>query len=229
MGFLGANMDTDSWTYAEKLEQKVRELLDGYNFGHSYAHAERVWDLSQKIIDGEDIFVDYEVVYAASLLHDVGYIVNNPKDPKKFRHPDESVKIAKKILPELGFPKKKMPKTLEAILLHDDIKPWGRMRHSTYAEVWIVQDADCIETFGFKGIQRIMDYGKRVGMKLYDKNLRWDDPDAKDRSILHNIQAHIDIYERLNTVTARKIAKPLINQMTHYIEKQLPKLSSLQL
>lgn len=210
--------------WKKELDSRVKEMLESSNAisGHDIYHMRRVWHLAEKIADGERVPADLDVVYAACLLHDAGHTKPDIKnDPTHEGHPKRSVEIAKQILPEVGFPKKKMPLTLQAILLHDDTKPWGKFIKTDKREIWYVQDADNLEAIGAIGLTRIIAYCSKVGMALYIPELPLDDPGAKSKSIIHDIYAHLSVY--LNTETAKIIAAPRIcfakQHITEFLEE----------
>jgi uncharacterized protein len=208
--------------WKEKLESRVKEILENSNAisGHDIYHMKRVWHLAKQIAAGENVPVDLDVVYAACLLHDAGHTIPDIKnDPTHEGHPKRSVQIAKQILPEVGFPQKKMPLTLQAILLHDDTKPWGSFTKTDKREIWYVQDADNLEAIGAMGLTRIIAYGAKVGMALYTPERPLDDPESKSKSIIHDIYAHLSVY--FNTETAKIIAAPRICFAKQYIAEFL--------
>jgi uncharacterized protein len=208
------------WEYMENLESELKRILSNSDSGHGFDHSQRVWKIARKIDEGEKTPVDMEVVYAACLLHDVGYTKLGSENRIDFEnHPQASVEIAKEILPKIGFPKHKTKLTLDAILLHDDMKPWGTCRLTEDRKVWYVQDADNIEAMGAIGITRILDYCSRVKMKTFVPELDWNDPKSMYKSAMHDIYVHIEMYDRLHTETSKKLAKPGVEYMKNFIEQ----------
>jgi len=209
-----------NWEYMKDIESELKRILSNSDSGHGFDHSQRVWKIAKKIDEGEKIAVDMEVVYAACLLHDVGYIKLTSENRIDFEnHPQASVEIAKEILPKIGFPEHKAKLTFDAILLHDDMKPWGSYKPTKEKETWYVQDADNIEAIGAVGITRILDFCSRVNMPLFLPELKWDDPEARYKSAMHDVYAHVDMYGRLHTETSKKLAKPGIEYMKNFIEQ----------
>jgi len=210
------------------LEQRVSKLLEESKISeHDPAHMKRVHLYQRKINRGEGNLVDDEIMHANSWLHDVGHISYNSEDPTSFdKHPERSVEIAKKILPEVGFPEEKLELVLKAIRWHDDTKPWGTHQKFDEPEVLILQDADNLEAIGEIGVKRLIAYGNTVNMPYFIPELSWDDPEAKSKSILHNIYAHLNIYNLLNTKTAKEIAKPMLKHMYDFIKQEIIKFYS---
>jgi len=223
-------LDKFDWPYRAKLEARTKGILSSDNFGHPFSHSQDVWKNALIIYDGESrrinrfIFppdVDMEIVFAACMLHDCGYSEFDPADPKYVLHPKRSANIAGNILLEVGFPKGKIPDTLDAILLHDDRKPWGTFKEVNKPEIWYVQDADSLEALGPRGVERIIDYDRRTGKPFYVPGISFEDPDSKTKSSLHNIYAHIRLVDHLHTKTARKIGEQKVEYLKKYVEEQM--------
>jgi len=208
-----------NWEYMEDLESELKKILNKPIFGHGFDHSQRVWEIAMEIYQGEKLHVDMEVVYAACLLHDVGYIVlDSEENPNFDNHPQASVEVAKEILPKIGFPKDKMKLTFNAILSHDDMKPWGSQKSTKEKEIWYVQDADNIEAMGAIGIVRVLDYCSRVDMPVFVPELDWNIPEANRKSAIHNVYAHSDfLYDKLHTETSKRLAKPGLEYMKNFV------------
>lgn len=212
--------DENSLPYKNRFESKIRDMLRDSIHGHDFEHMNRVWRIAKAIDAGEKEPVDMEVVYAACMLHDIGYLCPELYGTTYELHPQEGVKIAKNILPELGFSDEQIELTLKTILLHDDTKPWGEKLNIDEREIWYVQDADCIEAIGATGILRIISYGTTVGMHSYIPELDFDSPGANRESIVHNIYSHCkNIHTGLHTKTAKKIAKPRVSLMKRFVSQ----------
>lgn len=225
MGFYGDKMsvsdiDKFNWSYKTSLEQEVQKILEQDNFGHPYKHSLNVWNNALLIYDGEKVPVDMEIVFAACLIHDIGYTQQDKNDPSHTKHPEISAQIGESLLEKVGFPVNKIEDVKTAILLHDDTKPWGTFQKTNKRTIWYIQDADNIEALGQEGIERLIDLGKKTDQEFYVQGLPWDKKSAS-KSTLHNIYAHAHIY--LHTLTARKLAEPKIKEMEKYIRDFLIK------
>jgi HD superfamily phosphodiesterase len=204
----------------EDLEKVIEKILEKSTPGHDIEHMLRVWNLAKQIIDGEKISVDEEIVYAACMLHDVGHTIYDPKDPLYVKHPIRSMEIARKVLPEIGFPEEKIPLTLEAIRLHDDTKPWGTKTKTDKREIWYVQDADNIEALGANGLTRLILFCiPTAKMKDYIPELSLDDPKARWESMVHDVYAHgLELYDNLHTHTAKTLVGEGKTFMLRFVE-----------
>lgn len=89
---------------------------------------------------------DFDIIFALTILHDVGYskvpqkLKLNPFDLKVRKlHSEESAKIAESIFDKVNFPKSKRGKTLRLIRHHDD---WAFDKPPKDAEWRIFTDLD---------------------------------------------------------------------------------------
>jgi uncharacterized protein len=213
----------------EKLDRSTVDILRKDVTGHDEDHSAIVYNFAIKIAVGEGWLehINENTLYAIAKLHDTGY--SNPEGAKDHyvSHPQYGVEIAKKILPEVGFPEADMPIVLEGILLHDDLKPWAiaNRKPTNVKEILLVQDADNLEGMGARGIARILDYCLRVGRPLYNKNLPVNKEtllEDCEKSAIHNILLHaITLGENLNTETAKQMARPKQGVMIDYVEQYM--------
>ena len=207
------------------LEHRILEILKNSTPGHDPEHMKRVYELQKEINDGEGKIADDDIMHADSWLHDVGHTIYDPKDPRYEKHPQRSVEIARKILPEFNFPESKLQLTLKAIRWHDDTKPWGSHKKFNEPEILILQDADNLEALGEIGVKRIIAYCETVGIAYFAPGLSWNDPNAKFKSALHNIYAHLSLYDVLNTETARRLAVQKIKYQCAFLERELKNMN----
>lgn len=148
-------------TWQKKLEGMIKDYLKGYTACHDFYHLERVKDTALKI--AKTIDCDREVLIAAVLLHDTGYKDHEDDDKN---HNKYSIEIAKKWLPEVGFPDSKLNDVMEAIRLHDNCV-WGHNGETTdHIETKILQDADRIDSLGAVGLTRIAYYFGERGFPI---------------------------------------------------------------
>lgn len=209
------------------LEQRVAKVLEESLIPkHDPPHMNRVYRWQRAINNGEGGIADDDIMHADSWLHDVGHAIPDPTDLTHERHPIRSVEFARKILPEFGFRHYKIPLTLKAIRWHDDTKPWGTHQKFKEPAVLILQDADNLEAIGEIGVKRIIAYSNSVGMNYFIPELSWNDPESKSKSLLHNIYAHLNVYNVLNTKTAKEFAKPMIKYQYNYLKQELMKYYS---
>ncbi len=132
-----------------------REALDGFLEGLDHpvwgtAHARRVAEMTGRIAEAEGVFVDPDVVHAASRLHDVGAL--EPYVRPDVDHADRSVSVAPVILEQVGFDPDRVLAVSEMIA-----------RHMYYAEppapsspAAVFRDANTLDLMGSVGIARIL-------------------------------------------------------------------------
>lgn len=191
-------------TWQPKLEQKVRAYLDGYTACHDFYHLERVKNWALKIAN--EINCDQDVLIAAALLHDLGYkgFENDAKN-----HNIHSMDIAKKWLPEVGFPEEKIDDVIEAIRLHDNFA-WGHNAEKTnHIETKVLQDADRIEALGAIGIARLAYFFGEMGYPIYsDKPVQETKEVWTNHSLIDQLERdNLKKWEHLNFAISKKIAE----------------------
>jgi hypothetical protein len=103
---------------------------------------------------------DFDVLFALTILHDVGY-AKLPKgyDPYDLKirklHAGKSAEIAKVILSKVNFPKTKLPKTLRLIKHHDD---WAFSKPLKDPEWRIFTDLDFAWEASIKGFDIVRSF-----------------------------------------------------------------------
>ena len=183
---------------------------------HMLDHYERVFNLAMKIIKEEKVSVDVLVVGAAALLHDIGEMRSYES---KLRHVEESVKIARKVLKELGFPGEKIEDVVYAISVHSFTK--GHVRPRTL-EAQILQDADRLDALGAIGIAKCLMPSGAWERQLY----HYDDPFASKRKLNDKEYAIDHFYVKLlklpslmNTKTGKRLAKRRVKILEMFLKE----------
>lgn len=167
------------------------------NAGHDLGHLLRVLRNAQRIFDGEVArgeSVDWEVIAAAALLHDV---VDLPKD-----HPDrssasrQSAEMAAAHFRRLGaFGEDDIARIYHAIEAHS----FSAGIEARTIEAQIVCDADRLESVGAFGIARVFMVSGELGGMICDMA----DPFARDRE-LDDVRYTVDhFYSKMLKLTAR--------------------------
>jgi len=126
--------------WKEGIRRTAKRLLT--DSSHDYGHTMRVLGTALKI--GRKEKADIDVLYAACILHDIGYA----KDAKN--HEVLGARMARSILEKTDFPSKKIPIVLRCIKNHRFSK--NSMVESI--EEKILQDADKLDGIGAIGIAR---------------------------------------------------------------------------
>lgn len=183
----------------------VRPELEKLDVGHGIEHSLRVYKNCEKIAKYYQK-VNLDALYASALLHDIGQTVKHFDE-----HSYNSIILAKKYLKNVQFPEKNIFLVEEIIKRHDDYT-WVK-KHSNNKpknlEVRIFQDADRLETIGAIGIARNFIWAGKHDKKSWDNKKRWkrDKIFGGNISVIHTIDAELQIYKNLNTKVAKKMAK----------------------
>lgn len=112
-----------------------------------YSHSERDYALAKELAAEDKVTLDDDVLYAASLLHDIAAF--EPWADEKRDHSDIGADLVDSILGKTNFPKSKFDAVRGAIRTHmyyrDPVKP----------EAVYLHDADALDWLGAIGVARI--------------------------------------------------------------------------
>jgi putative nucleotidyltransferase with HDIG domain len=216
----------------QQTEDYVRSTMTGA-VAHDFKHADRVrcWALR---IAGEEGFEDLEIVEVAALLHDIGlpYV---DEESERYRHGRIGAEIARRFLKEnLSLTEEQINQITLAIRYHCSPPSLVADLLTTVGEkgklIGIIRDADTMDALGAVGLMRA--FTSKATMPEYDpgdvKGNTWglsgrgfDGRFAKGRAIgdtiIDQINFQISLYDNLNTETARRLAKPLVEYMKEYV------------
>lgn len=146
--------------------QKIKAIVEKelkYCSAHDMDHVIRVYNLSLKLAENED--VDLDVIKAAALLHDIGGMKEANDLSGKFDHAVEGAKMVYPILKDLGYQEEKIKHIQDCIISHryrTENKPKTK-------EAEIIFDADKLETVGAIGIARAFSWIGKNKAKIYKK------------------------------------------------------------
>lgn len=192
--------------WRKKLYRAVKPKLEKLDQSHQIEHSLRVFDYCEQIAKGAGP-IDYDSLYAAALLHDIGQTITSLNE-----HSRDSITISESMLAECGFPPEKIVRVAEIIREHDNYR-WvkgHRKAKPKSAEARIFQDADRIESFGAIGIARQFLFASKHGKKMWDPRKKPQPQTIYGGNIsaIHTIRDHqLAAYKHLNTSAAKKIAK----------------------
>ena len=105
---------------------------------HDINHIRRVWEHVKKI--AKDMNVDWEVLIAATFLHDIGR--HYPEGIRE--HGPISALFAEKVLKRIRFPREKIENAILSIKYHDESFPSEKR---ITQESKILYDADKLDVF----------------------------------------------------------------------------------
>jgi len=165
---------------------------------HDREHIYRVLGNCIKIAENETN-VDYDILLAAALLHDIG------RDGKKKNHNEIGAEMAWEFLKTTDYPKCKIGAVCDAIRTHNN-ESYGKQET---LEAKILYDADKLDAVGIMGISRSL-----IGVGNYNhpmyviKNGRidTDEESETDTFVRYYVRCLAKNYDRFFTETAKKIA-----------------------
>ncbi|MFA5754313.1 MAG: HD domain-containing protein [Patescibacteria group bacterium] len=164
-----------------QLKERVSEELKECP-GHDINHVMRVYNLALTIAEGEGE-VNWEVLQAATLLHDIGGARETADPTGKTDHAVESARMAGPILTEAGFSPEKIKHVQECIVSHR----YKTDNEPQTLEAKILFDADKLDALGAIGLARAFIWiGKNKG-NIYKKL----NPTELDQYIKDNLSGSI--------------------------------------
>lgn len=156
----------------------ARPYMEGH---HDFAHYTRVANYAHQLWEKEG--GDWEIIFAAIWLHDIGRKESIPD------HPKVGATLVREFLPTIDFPANKVRAVARAILIHDD-----HGAQQTIEEK-IVYDADRLDCFSYSGLLRCFLEPYKVGRAVTFPE------------IIKDAEDYLKVaFENLKTKTARQIA-----------------------
>jgi len=181
----------------------AKEKIPNNDVSHDFEHASRVL-LNAEIIAKEENG-DFDIIVPAALFHDL--VVYPKNHPNKHKSQEESAEAAEKILNEINnFPKDKIEKVKICILecsFSKGITP-------KLLESKILQDADRLEATGAIAIMRTFSSTGQMKRPFYNPEDSFCEnrkPNSLHFALDLFYERLLKVADRMNTKTARKIAK----------------------
>lgn len=165
---------------------------------HDGEHVYRVLGYCLQIAE-EEGGVDYDVLLAATLLHDIG------RNGKQGGHHVIGAEMAREFLPTVGFPAHKIDAVCHAIATHSN-HCYGQQQTQ---EAKILYDADKLDSLGVMGIARSMMGVGNYNHPMYvikDGQIDMDESSPTDTFIRYYQRTVRKNYDRLFTKTAQRLA-----------------------
>ena len=190
-----------------RIEAGARDALAaGKSRAHGWLHTERVRANIRVLARAEG--VDRFQAEAAALLHDVGRSQPGPDA----EHGARSATIAQPLLESLGLPAEEIEPILHAIRWHNSLRDDTPLLR-------ILRDADMLDGLGAMGIIRA--FMSKSHLPPYDTSEpfqdgsnRWPPSYSSDQLL-----GQMEWYEKLNTDTARLMAKKRIELMAAFVKQ----------
>ena len=186
------------------MKKELYDVLEKYmkscvkETAHDREHIYRVLGNCIKIAENEDD-VDYDILLAAALLHDIG------RNGKKKKHNEIGAEMAEEFLKTIDFPREKVQTVCDAIRTHNN-ESYGKQET---LEAKILYDADKLDAIGIMGISRsLMGIGNYNHPMYIIKNGMIDTDEAceTDTFVRYYVRNLSKNYDRFFTETANKIA-----------------------
>lgn len=182
---------------------------------HDLGHARRVKNLCLLINKNDSLHLDEEILVAAALLHDIGYIADDNAE-----HVKSSIQLAQGLLPKIKFPKNKIYHVIICIKNHDNVPGRSGWKKKVPIECKILRDADAIESLGCLGIIRYATWGGRHQMPIYNQSQKLDNKKNlfPQIDLIKNIKIRTaELLTRCHTKTGMKIMQKRLKIMQKFI------------
>lgn len=152
----------------EEKFQKIKEVVEKELScsAHNIDHVMRVYNLCLHIGEGENI--DWDVLKASALLHDIARIKEDNDSSGEIDHALSSSEMASPILKHLGFSEDKIKHIQDCIISHR----YRNKNNPETKESRILFDADKLDTIGAIGLARSFVWVGKNNAKIYmNKNV----------------------------------------------------------
>lgn len=197
----------------------VKEKLHNQESGHDWWHVYRVWQNAKQIGVKEN--ADMYVVELAALLHDIA--------DYKFHDGDLTVgpRVAREWLEKLNI-EEGVIQHIADIIENLSYKGADVENKISTKEGMVVQDADRLDAIGAMGIARCFSYSGFKGNPLHDPEVEPKMHTSFEEykknvspAINHFYEKLLLLKDRMNTVTAKKMAEERHNYMQGYLDQFL--------
>lgn len=188
--------------------EAARQYYDGADAVHDFDHVLRVLALAERLAEAES--ADWEIVHAATLLHDVAR-------GQKGEHAALGAEFARDLLADC--PPEKVEAVAHAIAAH-------RFRAGPAPrtlEAKVLHDADKLDAIGAIGVARAFAYGGHDGQRLWAETPADYQESAETRhqhTPVHEYHLKlVKIKDRLLTESARQLAEKRHAFMVAFYER----------
>jgi len=202
----------------EKTADYVRLKLKDEPTGHDWLHVERVWKMAKYLQKKEG--GNLELIELAALLHDLG-------DYKSYEFNEKKGNLVLLGMMDILEVEKDVQEEIIKIVNEAQWNADDTVVPSTL-EGKIIQDSDWLDAIGAVGLSRTFTTGGKIGRIIYDPlrkpraKINKKDYQIKKRestSINQVYEKILKIPDRLNTKTAKTIAKSRIKFVKYFLEE----------
>ncbi len=191
---------------------------------HDEHHSYRVLYSALEIAKDINETIDYDVLIISSILHDIARIdqINDPS----ICHAEHGAELAYKFLIKSKFDEEKSKHVRKCIYTHR----YRKSNPPTSIEAKILFDADKLDALGSIGMARALNYTGFVNRPFYtlDKdNMVLENSNSENTFVDEYNYKLLNIYDRLYTESAKKIAEIRLENQTNYYNSFIRELNDL--
>ncbi len=183
----------------------VKKELSGAETGHDWFHIDRVWKLSTRIAETEN--VDLFIVELGALLHDIAdskfYDGNEEIGPQKAKEFLKSLEIENNIIEHIVN-----------IIRNISFKSSNNEQKFNSMEFQVIQDADRLDAIGAIGIARAFNFGGYKNNEIYDPEIKpvifmskEEYKKSNTTTINHFYDKLLLLKDKMNTEAGKNMAK----------------------
>lgn len=213
-----AVMDRKSFNEKFKdVKNFVKNSLQNSFSCHDYDHTVRVFNNAKMLLKFEKA-ADYQVVWLASFLHDIGRQAEF-SEAGKVCHAKVGAKMAREYLLNCDFEEDLVKKVCHAIRVH-------RFRNKKFAPISIedkiLYDADKLDSLGAIGIGRAFMFAAKVGAKLHNSKsaaLKAKEYSLDDTAYREYLVKFTEIPRKMQTVQGKILAEKELEFMNEFFNK----------
>lgn len=177
--------------------------------GHGFDHLDRTLGLALEIAGRQPAPVDYDVLVAAVLLHDIAFPSGGTKD-----HARRGAAMAPGLLARVNFPPAKIPVVCQCILHHaGQIDPALNETSALPIEGVILIDADNLDALGAVGVARMAAFCAAHGIPPFVRG----DADGFNDSLYGGLKVVRTWAAGLRTGFARELARERVAFLDRYL------------
>ncbi|HLV45401.1 MAG TPA: HD domain-containing protein [Flavobacterium sp.] len=203
--------------YINQTIRYVKKELQGAEAGHDWFHIERVYKNALQILQHEQ--ADEQVVILGALLHDIA--------DSKFHNGNEEIGPEKALAFMTSIQiDEKVKNHVVKIIRNISFKGGNFTQSFSSTELNIVQDADRLDALGAIGIARAFHFGGFHNRIIYDRaekpKMNMTKEEYKKHvgtTINHFDEKLLQLKDRMNTSTGKKIATQRHQFMTQFLEQ----------
>jgi uncharacterized protein len=208
----------------ERLKEAARSFLAEESCGHDFLHCLRVAAVADEIAVTDYPELNFEVLAAAAIMHDVCRPWEKKTGLSHFS--EEALSIIDSQLVIADYLQNERVQILDIIRWHDVYDSAAIPQGSLTQELLVHQDADRLDAMGAIGIARTFAFGGANNCPIYipGENLDFNNyfvesPAHRTSTIAHFYEKLLKLREQMNTPSGRALAQVRHDRMERFLSE----------